>query len=679
MTMRFAQPDWFLAGLVAVTFLVVLLVRSERLRSRALALLEGARFRSGLTASSTWRRWLRVAVCSLAVAMGFVALARPQKGMHWETVERKGTDLLLVVDTSKSMDADDVKPTRLERSKLAIRDLVERFPGDRIGLVAFAGDAFVQSPMTLDHTALLESVDALDTSVIARGGTNIGRGIDVATDALVTEPGHQKVMVLLTDGEDLEGQGIEEAKRASAAGITIDTVGVATLAGELVPAKDARGATIGVTRDEAGNPVRSHLDEAGLQAIAAAAHGSYRPLGTDGRGLDRLYDESLAGLTQVDASSRTRRVYSEWFEVPLALALFGLAFDALLGRRWRRAKRSSKAWRGRTPVAAATAAALLLILAAPGVARASTESATKAYAAGHFDDAAKQFEAESTRKPKDARLAFNAGDAAYRAGQYETADAAFKRAVATADPKLQQQILYNDGDVLYRLGESKKPEEREETIAQWKAAIAAYDGAIALDAKDEDARFNRDFVKRKLAELEQKDKDEPKKDEPKDKSKKDESKKDESKKDGKSGGGSGDKDSKGASGGATGKDGKPDSTGTGDPKDSSGSRPAPGKAGAGNEAQPADGSNGSKHAESGAPPAPAAGEPRAGGSPPGQTSQARAGGEGRGDEGKDAQSGRLSPRDARALVGALRGDERRGPRHGTDVGEPSDDAPRKDW
>ena len=107
------------------------------------------------------------------------------------------------------MDADDVKPTRLERSKLAIRDLVERFPGDRIGLVAFAGDAFVQSPMTLDHGALLESLEALDTSVIARGGTDIGRGIDVATDALATEPSHRvKVKVLLTDGEDLEGQGL---------------------------------------------------------------------------------------------------------------------------------------------------------------------------------------------------------------------------------------------------------------------------------------------------------------------------------------------------------------------------------------------------------------------------------------------------------------------------------------
>jgi Ca-activated chloride channel family protein len=657
--MRFAEPHWLLAGLVAVTVLVVLLVRSERLRSRALALLEGARLRSGATTSGL-RRWLRVAVCTLAVAMGFVALARPQRGTHWETVERKGTDLMLVVDTSKSMDADDVKPTRLERSKLAIRDLVDRFPGDRIGLVAFAGDAFVQSPMTLDHDALLESLDALDTSVIARGGTNIGRGIDVATEALATEPGHQKIMVLLTDGEDLEGQGLEEAKRAAAAGVTVDTVGVGTLAGELVPAKNARGATIGVTRDEAGNPVRSRLDEAGLQAISAAAHGAYRPLGPDGRGLDRLYDESLAGLTQVDASSRTRRVYSEWFEVPLALALFGIVFDALLGRRWRRTRSISKRALATAPAMVAAAAGLLL-MTVPTQAHASVEDGARAYAAGHFDDAAKQFEAESARKPKDARLAFNAGDAAYRAGHYDAADAAFKRAVAAADPKLQQQVLYNEGDVLYRLGESKKPEEREETILQWKAAIKAYDGAIALEAKDADARFNRDFVKRKLDALEQKQKDESKKD---DKS------------------GSGDKGKKDSKGGENGKDKSADSKGGNDPKDgSSGSKPTPGGSGADDHPKPGDGSNGSAPGQ-GPKPSPSAAPPngrapsQAAGTSPGE---GRDGSEGHETNGKGASPGGLSARDARALVGALRGEERRGVTHGTDAGVSVDDSPRKDW
>jgi len=412
--------------------------------------------------------------------------------------------------------------------------------------------------------------------------------------------------------------------------------------------------------------VRSRLDEAGLQAIAGAAHGSYRPLGADGRGLDRLYDESLAGLTQVDAASRTRRVYSEWFEIPLALALFGIMLDALLGRRWRRSRTSPKRSRATGP-AIVTAAAGLLLLTVPTPAHASVEDGARAYASGHFDDAAKQFEAESTRKPKDARLAFNAGDAAYRAGHYDAAEAAFKRAVVAADPKLQQQVLYNEGDVLYRLGQSKKPEERAETIAQWKAAIKAYDGAIALEGKDADARFNRDFVKGKLDALEQQQKDDPKKDE---------SKKDESKKDDKSGSGSGDKDKKDAKGGGDGKDQGADSKGGNDPKDgSSGSKPTPGNSNAGSQPKPAGGANGPAQAQGAG--APIGHEPgQAAGAPPGE---GRDPGEGHGADGKDAQPGRLSARDARALVGALRGEERRGLGHGTDAGVPNDDSPRKDW
>ena len=653
--MRFAEPHWLMVGLVAVTLLLVLLVRSERLRSRAIAVLQGARI-VGRTASPG-RRWLRVGLSALAVAMAFVALARPQRGLRWETVDRKGTDLLLVVDTSKSMDADDVKPTRLERSKRAIRDLVDRFPGDRMGLVAFAGDAFVQSPMTLDHGALLESLDALDTSTIARGGTNIGRGIDVATDALATEPGHQKIMVLLTDGEDLEGEGLAEAKHAAEAGITIDTIGVGTTAGELVPARDANGATVGLTRDEAGNPVRSHLDEPGLQAIAAAAHGTYRPLGADGRGLDRLYDEALAGLSQAQASSRTRRVYAEWFAVPLSLSLFFLVVEAMLGRRWRGLPAVTRKSQAAVRAMAAGAAALLL-LAIPTSAHASATAAAKAYAAGHFDEAAKDFEAESAHNPKDARLAFNAGDAGYRAGHYEAAAAAFKRALGSADPHLQQRVLYNQGDVLYRLGEAKKPEERAETIAQWKGAVEAYDGAIALDAHDADARFNRDFVKGRLAALEQKDKESPPKN---DSSKGGDSQKDSPKNgDAKSG------DAK--NGDAKNGDAKNGDAKNGDAKN--GGKDAPGST---KGADPG-GANPPK-ADTGKPPAP--GTTNGSGAPPASPSGPETAGTPDGKEG--AQPGRLSARDARALLGALRGDERHGVYGGSDAGASTDDSPRKDW
>ncbi|MDB5218681.1 MAG: hypothetical protein JWO86_6608 [Myxococcaceae bacterium] len=631
--MRFAEPTWLLVGAATVTILVVLLARAEHLRGRALALLGASRFAAAsASVPSRLRRSLRVAVMVFAVAMGFVALARPQKGLRWETVERNGTDVLLVVDTSHSMDADDVKPTRIERTKLAIQDFVDKFPGNRVGLVAFAGDAFVQSPMTLDHEALLETVAALDTSIVARGGTNIGKAIEVATDALSTEPNNQKAMVLVTDGEDLEGQGLTEAKKAGAAGIIVDTIGVGSPTGELVPQKDERGRTIGVIRDESGKPVRSHLDESALRAISDAAHGTYHPLGADGRGLDHLYEESLNARVHHEASSQTHRVYAEWFRIPLGLALGAIVLDAMLGLRWRRSspKRTSRA-----AVAATAGAVATLLLLVPGVAMASVADAQKAYADGKFDEAHKQLEAESAKNPKDAKLAFNAGDAAYKAGHFDAAEAAFKRALTAADPSLQQHVLYNQGDSLYRLGEKEPADARDKKREAWTSAVAAYEGALALNPKDADAKYNRDLVKRKLKELEEeKPKDPPKQD-------------DKGSQDQKQQGGQQPKDQQ--QGGQQPKD---QQQGGQQPKDQQQGGP-----------QPKDQQQGGPQPN---------GKPKNGNQPNGKEAN------GQQPNGK-LPGARLDPKDARALLGAVKGDERHAVRRGVDAGAPVDDGPSKDW
>jgi Ca-activated chloride channel family protein len=669
--MRFAQPLWLLVGALVVGLLFLLRARGESLTGRAMAALAGARLVHVGAVPSRFRRWLRVAVACVTVAMGFVALARPQKGMQWETLDRQGTDLLLVVDTSKSMNADDVAPTRLERTKLAVRDLVERFPGDRIGLVAFAGDAFVESPMTLDHDALLQTLGAFDTSIIGRGGTDIGRAIDTAAAALKAESGDQKVMVLLTDGEDLESQGLDAAKRAAEAGITIDTVGVGTAAGELVPAKDDQGATVGLTRDENGAPVRSRLDEAGLRAIAQATHGTYQPLGEDGRGLDRLYAQALAPLSHTERGARVRRVYAEWFAVPLALSIFGLVFDSLLGWRPRAGTRTNRAAGGSHPARFAMVAAVALALLVPAGAHASVQDAEKAYAAGHFEAAAREYEAERARHPKDARLSIDEGAAAYRAGHYDAAEAAYGRALGAVDPKLQERILYDLGDARYRLGATTLAGAPEKTIEQWKSAIAAYEGALALAPADKDATFNRDFVKGKLAELENKQKEQ--------KDQKDPSPQNSPKKDG------GDPN------------GKKDATGT-----NGGSNDASSGSSGGTKANPKPGDNGSPssptQATSGPPqdsPAAPGAKPAQGAATPGAADSAdghdrdaakRAGQSapdqaGRPEEGDPSagRNGKLSARDARALLDSLRGDEHRGAAFGTSSAPPGTDSPRKDW
>lgn len=663
--MRFAQPLWLLVGALVVGILFILRARGESLTWRAMAALAGARLVNAGAVPSRFRRWLRVAVACFAVAMGFVALARPQKGMQWQTLDRQGTDLLLVVDTSKSMNADDVAPTRLERTKLAIRDLVERFPGDRIGLVAFAGDAFIESPMTLDHDALLQTLSAFDTSIIGRGGTDIGRAIDTASAALKAESGNQKVMVLLTDGEDLASQGLDAAKRAAEAGITIDTVGVGTAAGELVPAKNDQGATVGLTRDENGAPVRSRLDEAGLRAIAQATHGTYQPLGEDGRGLDRLYAQALAPLSHTERGARVRRVYAEWFAVPLALSMFGLVFDSLLGWRPRSGTRRNRTARSSHPARFGMIAAVGLVLLVPAGAHASVQDAEKAYAAGRFDASAREYEAEHTKHPKDARLAIDEGAAAYRAGHFDAAETAYGQALGSADPKLQQRVLYDLGDARYRLGATTAADAPEKTVERWKAAIAAYEGALALAPADKDATYNRDFVKRKLAELENKQNEQKKEPSPQSDPKKD---------------GSDANAKKGATGNKEGATGAPSATGAGtnaNPKPGENGLPSQGTSGTQPNSQAASGAKPGQSAGNSPRPDSADGQDRDAAKHAGQRAPDHVGdpvgGSGAGGDGK------LSARDARALLDSLRGDEHRGVAFGTSSAPPGTDSPRKDW
>ena len=205
--MTFAEPLWLLAGLLACGALVWLFARHDRRQRAALRTFASGHLLEQLTASFSRRRRNFKRVLFIAgVFCIFAALARPQWGFRWEETQRRGIDLLFAVDTSRSMLTQDVKPNRLTRAKLAVSDLVGKLDGDRVGLVAFAGSAFLQSPLTLDYDAFRQSVDALDVGVIPRGGTDVAAAIHEAEAAFGTSTNSQKILVLITDGEDLEAQ-----------------------------------------------------------------------------------------------------------------------------------------------------------------------------------------------------------------------------------------------------------------------------------------------------------------------------------------------------------------------------------------------------------------------------------------------------------------------------------------
>lgn len=506
---HFAEPIWLTVGAAALALIVALAAFGAWRRRRALRrFTEGGR--AVAQSVSRWRRGAKLALLLLGVAGLFAAAARPRWGSHYETTERRGIDLLFAVDTSRSMRADDVRPDRLTRAKLAVRDLVREFEGDRAGLVAFAGEPFLQCPMTLDRDVFERSLAELDTEIIPRGGTNLAAAIRESVAAF-GEVDHDKLLVLLTDGENLEGEAVEAARWAAEQGVRVFTVGVGTAEPTLVSIEDERGERV-LVRDAAGQPVRSALDEATLRAIAEAADGAYEPLGASGEGLARLYATHLSDLPRHAVAARQRRVYREGFQWPLGLGLLLLLLEPMIGerrRRWWRRLRSGRV----SGLASASAAAALALLVAPTAFAQdwatsqqlwhrdgpAPRQAEEAYRRGDYEAASRLWD-EAGRKPEHA---FNAGTAAYRAGRFEEADSYFSDALRGARPALQQRAYYDLGNARFRRGEAALEQDVEATKAAWRASVEAYESALALDADDDDARHNLELVRRRLAALEE--------------------------------------------------------------------------------------------------------------------------------------------------------------------------------
>jgi len=517
--MRFEYPIWLVVMAAALPLIFWALRQFSRSRAAALKTFAAEHLLKALTANVSMvlrvtKRWL----FAIAVALCLIALARPQAGFRWQEVKRKGIDIVFAVDTSKSMLAQDVSPNRLTRAKLAVLDLVEKLQGDRVGLIAFAGSAFLQSPLTLDYDAFGQSLDALDTSIIPKGGTDIASAIREAQNAFSLGGQNHQILVILTDGEDLEANGITAAREAAKNGMRIFTVGVGSTTGELIPIQNEQGG-VEFLKDEKGQPVRSRLDESTLRQIAAVTGGAYKPLGQQGQGLDAIYKHGLAELPKQELASRMNKIYIERFQWPLALAVLLLVIEMMLGeRRIQNSKFKIQNFlaRKRQPIVAA----LLLMMLATG-AWASPQSAEKAYLAGKYPEAVTQYKEAAAKEPKKTELQYNLGDATYKSQSYADASAEFQKALKTGKVDLQQQTFYNLGNTQYRIGQQTEKTNPQQTIETWKQALASYESAMQLKKDDADAKFNYEFVKKKLEELQkqQQQKQDQNKDQDKDKNK----------------------------------------------------------------------------------------------------------------------------------------------------------------
>jgi Ca-activated chloride channel family protein len=498
--MNFAYSPVLWLLLVVPPALGVFFWWSWKKRQKLLAAFIDARLLSNLTVGvSPVRQKIRLVLLVVAVAAVIFALARPQWHFDWDKVEQRGLDIVVAVDTSKSMLATDIAPNRLTRAKLAALDLMQQARADRLGLVAFAGDAFLECPMTIDDTAFRQSVDALDVNTIPEGGTALTAAINTTLDAF-KEGDHFKVMVLLTDGEDNDSEtdALAAAKKAGEAGLKIFTVGIGTAAGDILRATDANGKSDYV-RDPQGNVVKSHLNENLLKQIAGATGGFYLPLGP--QTIDTIYERGIAPLPKSESEEKLVRRYHEQFRWPLGIAVGLLLLEILLPDR----KRDPKIIRHAAPSGAVKMA--LLILAGcllPNLIFASPGTAWHDYQAGHYTNAMAEYERLAQINTNDLRLVFNAGAAAYRATNYDEAAKLFQTVTVSPDIKLQQQAYYNLGNTQYGMGlqliskMAEKPDTLDGVQKCWEDATNSFGHAVDLDKKDPDAANNLLFLQKNL-------------------------------------------------------------------------------------------------------------------------------------------------------------------------------------
>ena len=328
---HFAEPRWLWLAAAAPVVLAWLHRHAATARREQLARMASPHFIKELTAShSPMRRSFKNCLLLAAVALAGVALARPQ----WGSVETGnawlGEDVVFVLDCSLSMTTSDVLPSRMQRAKFAMLDFVRKRSHGRVGLVAFAGSAFIQCPLTFDVDAFEETLLSVDEKNIPVPGTDIGRALNEAYRAM-DKGSHRKLVVLVTDGEDLERSGVAAARSLATNGVVVFTIGVGTPAGKEIQTINAAGQNE-LVRDAKGEIVRSQLDEKTLRDIAQATGGSYYPLGTLGDGLTKV----SSAIHALDSASGLRRAWKngvDRFHWPIGAMLALLVVESLIGTR----------------------------------------------------------------------------------------------------------------------------------------------------------------------------------------------------------------------------------------------------------------------------------------------------------------------------------------------------------
>ncbi len=332
--MRFASPENF-ALLVVILVLGIFYTWSIKRKKKVLARFGDLFLLLKTSPYISFARQGGKAVMLLAgIVFAILTLSQFQCGTHMEMMKREGIDLIVAIDVSNSMLAEDMKPSRIVKARQEVRGILDRLKGDRIGLVAFAGEAFIQCPLTLDYTAAEIFLDVIDVGLIPRQGTAIGAAIKKASEAFETQEKKHKVLILLTDGEDHTGEAMAAAEEARNQGVKIYPIGIGSPIGEPIPITDRQGNRAGFKKDRNGEVIVTKLDEMTLQKIALTTGGKYYHATAGEMELDKVYDE-INKMEKKELEGKLLMQYEDRFQYPLFIAILFIILEFFISEKRR--------------------------------------------------------------------------------------------------------------------------------------------------------------------------------------------------------------------------------------------------------------------------------------------------------------------------------------------------------
>lgn len=438
--------------------------------------------------ASLAKKIVKQTVLLLALGCLILTVANPQVGTRLEEVKREGIDLFVAMDVSLSMKAEDIRPNRLEKAKRDVSELLQKLSGDRVGMIVFAGDAFVQFPLTTDYAAADLFLSAIDVDAVPIPGTMIGSAIDVALKSFTKDMPTQKAIVIVSDGENTEGDVLGAVEDAKKAGVRIYSVGMGTPEGGPIPMYDKNGNRLDYKRDGAGSIVLTKLDETMLQQIAASTGGTYHRATSGGNEIEDIFKE-LGSLEKVEFGTKQVTEFETRFQYPLTFAILFLMLEVMLSEH-----RGKFVMRLKKFLPTFSMVVLFLVLSASASAqtvRSHISEGNRIYAKGRYTDAEVEYRKALEKNTKSNEAQFNLGNSYYKQQRYDEALRQYANTgAAMKSPEERSAAFYNLGNSLYQ---SNKYQE----------AVGAYKRALKLNPNDDNARYNLLMALEKLKQQQQ--------------------------------------------------------------------------------------------------------------------------------------------------------------------------------